>query len=108
MIALVLIAVENFLYYDAIGKLAGPRWISIGYLTVLICVTTFKMIVAWSIFAGTPLWSVETKAGQRAGHFLDITWMVLASVIPALLAYKNRLRTPAMMLSYTLAPKEVF
>ena len=100
MIALCLVALQNFLYHDAIDELAGPRWLSILYLLALCLVTGFKLILAWAIFGGTPIWSVQTVSGQRAMQGLDILWMILGSVAPAILAWQNRKRTPAMAISY--------
>lgn len=96
MLALCMVALQNFLYHDSIGRLVGPRWLSISYLVALYAVTLAKFVIVWSIFAGRPLWTTANEDGNRLAQGLDSLWMILASVMPAWFAWKNRLVTPAM------------
>ena len=100
MIALCLVALQNFLYHDSIGRLVGPRWVSLGYLLALWAVTLVKLVIVWAIFSGTPLWSTSNEAGNAFAHAMDICWMVLAAVVPIVLAYKSRQSTPAMDIAF--------
>lgn len=110
MIALCLVSVQNYLYHDSINKRIMNRFISILYLVCLFLVTAVKMVIAWSIFAGTPLWSQNSPHAtkwNRFAHAMDISWMILAALIPVGIAYANRKLTPAMDLAYGQSTEEI-
>lgn len=104
MVALVLVAISNYLYHDAIGELAGTRKQSLAYLTALVAITLVKLVCVTAVINGTPVFDIHSVWGTRALQAIDQVWMLLASVAPAILAWKSRKSTPPLVLSYGTMP----
>jgi len=64
MLALCMVALQNHLYHDSIGKLVGPRWISISYLVALYAVTLAKFVIVWSV----PTNQIQCTCASCAQH----------------------------------------
>jgi len=93
------IAMQNHWYNRALGVTPVPKWADLGYVVGLFCLTLLKQIVAISSIQGNPIWCVNTATcptGARAAQGIDVTWMIMAAVIPAILAYRARLSHPPL------------
>jgi hypothetical protein len=92
--ALLLVLVSNFGYHFAHGTLAGPKLFAALYLVAAFIVTIIKITLATSVFVGSPVYAVGTTGGNAFAHFIDISWMVLQAVLPAIYSFLNRRKTP--------------
>ena len=95
MVALVLVSIQNYLYNKATNNVPFPKkkWISETYLSLLIIITSLKLIIVWTIFLGFPILDPKSDFGSLFSQSMDICWLVLAAIIPLLLAIYQRNKT---------------
>ncbi|KAJ1633443.1 hypothetical protein T492DRAFT_981117 [Pavlovales sp. CCMP2436] len=100
-IALLLVAYLNYFYNEEVdllpfqgtlGKL-GARLLSLAYLVSFTFITYMKMLIVFSIFAGTPVVDTTTPSGAAGAQFVDIAWMFLGAILPAVTAWQQRWKT---------------
>jgi len=102
-ISLVLVALQNSLYWTThktplYVKQLGQAWthrLIWAYVMCLVVVTTFKITVVTSIFAGSPVLDIHNDSSASLCAFADRAWMFLAAVVPFFLAaYERRIEVP--------------
>ncbi len=93
-VTLALIAIQNTTYYNLLHE---TKWKFLGwmgnwrehlgtigwiYTGLLLFVTAVKLTVVTLIFAGHPIFPIDSDAQKSFGSFFDTAWMILAAIIP--------------------------
>ncbi len=102
-VLLFLVAFENSLYFYAVKALPfnNSRPISVGYLVVLLVVTTLYIVIGLSVAFGHPLLDLVNDPGERS-IFQALTnfYSVLVIPVPMLLSVLELKRSPNHKLSF--------
>ena len=97
-VSLLIVLFSNYGYHSSHKTLAGTRGLSIAYLVAAVSITLLKITIAFSIFSGHSIYTVGTTSGNDFADVVDVIWMVLQSVLPAVFSWRNRRRTPASVI----------
>jgi hypothetical protein len=116
-IVLVLVSIQNGVYNYIRGQVfpclrkypveKSKRWtaaLTLMYVSVMIVVTLAKLIIALTLFAGSPLIDTKSPAGAKVAYGFDVLWMLVAAVMPIPFAIMERMSEPAIKV--TLWPSQ--
>ncbi|GMH60811.1 hypothetical protein TL16_g03130 [Triparma laevis f. inornata] len=114
-VVLCIVAIKNLVYFHKIHmsplqimqqQLGFPNLLNekgqdiVGgtYVVLLVGVTVFKMAFCLTTFAGNPFIDTKTKgsSGQKIAQLADVIWMLLAAVVPAIIAFFQRKHTDTL------------
>eukprot|EP00928_Gymnodinium_smaydae_P087452 TRINITY_DN71713_c0_g1_i1.p1 TRINITY_DN71713_c0_g1~~TRINITY_DN71713_c0_g1_i1.p1 ORF type:complete len:274 (+),score=24.68 TRINITY_DN71713_c0_g1_i1:128-949(+) len=115
-LGLILNSLHNAIYNHMIGttldSLRGFKWTRIGVtgtriliwsrVVLLTAVTVVNLVLAFTIFGGTPIVDVKTTSGSTFAKSMDMLWMFLAAVAPLPLAAVQRLSEPGLQFEMSM------
>ena len=109
-IPLVLVALQDVLYMEAL-RIAWPRFgrkltrvLHWTYFVALTLVTFLKLLIVLTLFyASAPVVDPKTSSGATFCQILDRLWMLLAAVLPIVLAALERRSAPGLYFVVTAA-----
>lgn len=74
----------------------GQDFVGGLYVFILVGVTLFKMIFCLTTFAGSPILDSKTAGGKKIAQLADVIWMLLAAVVPFVIALVQRKHTDTL------------
>jgi hypothetical protein len=92
-------------YHKVDSRIPLPNWLGLSYLILLVGLTFLKQAFTLGAINDHPIWcstGPNCSSGARAAQGLDIIWMVLAAVTPAILAYYARRTTPNIRITINM------
>ncbi|GMH48185.1 hypothetical protein TrVE_jg11651 [Triparma verrucosa] len=112
-VVLCIVAIKNLVYFHKLHKsplavmcerLGFPNLLNekaqdfVGgtYVFLLVGVTLFKMVFCLTTFAGDPIINSKEPGGRKLAQLADVVWMLLAAVIPFVIAFFQRKHTDTL------------
>jgi amino acid transporter len=107
-LCLVLISGQNYFFYwlkreNKLQEKSLKNIFAIIYVISLIIITIMKMAYSWSILLGSAI--LNPKEYGYIGHFIDMSWFLLACLLPIILSYYySFIRLSPFLIEFALRP----